>query len=80
MIYSKVHYEPWEPEFKSKTFSYSEVEHLLIELVNCLNNQELIQEAGIKLDTDYGVKGPGIRVFTQKDQRVCQLFFDLEDR
>lgn len=79
MIYSKVHREPWEPEFKSKTFSYSEVEHLLIELVNCLNNQELIQEAGIKLDTEYNVKEPGIRVFTQKNQRVCQLFFNLED-
>ena len=80
MIYVKPHHEPWEPGPKSKTFSYAEVEHLLIELVNCLNNQELIQEAGITLNTDYGVKGPGVRVFTQKDQRICQLFFDLEDR
>ena len=80
MIYVKPHYEPWEPGPKPKTFSYSEVEHLLMELVNCLNNQELIQEARITLDTDYDVKGHGIRVFTQKDQRVCQLFFNLEDR
>ena len=80
MIYSKVHHEPWEPEVKSKTFSYSEVEHLIIELVNCLNNQELIQEAGIKLDTDYGIKRRGVRVFTQNGNRVCQLFFNLEDR
>ena len=80
MIYVKPHRDPWDPGPKPKTFTYSQVEHILIELVNCLNNQELIQEAGIKLDTDYDVKGPGIRVFTQKDNRVCQLFFDLEDR
>ena len=80
MIYSKLQQDPWDPGPKPKTFSYSEVEHLLIELVNCLNNQELVQEAGIKLDTDYNVKGPGISVFTQKDNRICQLFFDLEDR
>ena len=79
MIYVKPHHEPWEPGLKSKTFSYSEVEHILIELINCLNNQELIQESGIKLDAEYDIKGPGIRVFTQKDRRVCQLFFDLED-
>ena len=80
MIYSKVHHEPWKLEPKPKTFSYSEVEHILIELVNCLNNQELIQESNIKFDSEYDSKSPGIRVFTQKDQRVCQLFFDLEDR
>ena len=56
MMYVKPHYEPWESEFKSKTFSYSEVEHLLIELIKCLNNRELIQESGIKLDTEYDIK------------------------
>lgn len=80
MIYVKPHHEPREPKPKPKTFSYSEVEHIIIELINCLNNQELIQESGIKLATDYDIKSPGVRVFTQKDQKVCQLFVDLEDR
>ena len=80
MIYVKPHHEPWEPEPKPKTFSYSEVEHIIIELINCLNNQELIQESGIKLATEYDIKSSGVRVFTQKDQKVCQLFVDLEDR
>lgn len=80
MMHVKSYHEPWEPGTKLKTFNYSEVEHILIELINCLNNQELIQESGIKLDAEYDIKSPGIRVFTQKDQRVCQLFFDLEDR
>ena len=80
MIYVKSRSIEKEVELYTKTFSYSEVEHILIELINCLNNQELIQESGIKLDTDYNIKGPGIRVLTQKDQRVCQLSFHLEDR
>ena len=80
MIYVKPHHEPWEPGPKPKTFSYSEVEHILVELINCLNNQELIQESDIKLDTEYDIKGPGIRVFTQKRSKGLSIFFDLENR
>ena len=80
MIYVKPKYDPWEPEFKSKTFNYSEVENIMIELLSCLNNQELIQEAGIRLDAVKDVKTVGLRVFTQKDNKVCQILFSLEDR
>ena len=75
MIYVKPHHEPWEPGPKPKTFSYSEVEHILVELINCLNNQELIQESDIKLDTEYDIKGPGIRVFTQKRSKGLSIIF-----
>lgn len=80
MIYVKPHHDPWEPGPKPKTFSYSEVENLLHELVLKIDNLELIHENNIQLTPVLDSKDLVVRVFVRQGQKVEQLFFDLEDR
>ena len=80
MICVKPRYDLWEPGPKPKTFSYSEVENLLYELVLNIDNLELMHENNIELTPMLDSKDRRIRVFVKQGQKAEQLFFNLEDR
>ena len=80
MIYVTPHYDAPQKEIKSKTFSYSEVENLLYELVLNIDNLELMHENNIELTPILDSKDRRVRIFVKQGQKAEQLFFDLEDR
>ena len=80
MIYVKPHSEPTKTMPESRTFTYSEVEDMLYELVLNINNLELMHENNIELTPVLDSKDRRIRVFIKQGQRAEQLFFNLEDR
>ena len=64
----------------TKTFSYSEVEALLCELVYCLNNTEILNEQGIEIVPLICAAERGVDLYVKKDNRTSALRFSLEAR
>lgn len=80
MIYVKPRSIEKEVELHTKTFSYSQVEDMLYELVMCIDNLELIQRNNIMLTPVMNRNNRGIDVIVKQDQEVCRLFYNMEDK
>ena len=80
MIYVKPHSAEKEVELHTKTFSYSQVEDMLYELVMCIDNLELIQRNNIMLTPIMNHNNRGIDVIVKQDQEVCRLFYNMENK
>lgn len=80
MIYVKPQNAEKEAELHTKTFSYSQVEDLLYELVMCIDNLELLHKNNIMLTPIMNHTSKGIDVIVQQDSEICRLFYSLEDK
>ena len=80
MIHVKPRSIEKEVELHTKTFSYSQVEDMLYELVMCIDNLELIQRNNIMLTPIMNRNNRGIDVIVKQDQEVCRLFYNMEDK
>ena len=80
MIYIRPHLDTPQKEIRSKTFSYSEVENLIHQLVLNIDNLELMHENNIQLIPIIDSKDRVVHVFVRQGQKAEQLFFDWEDR
>lgn len=78
MIYIKPKHKQYNPPPISKTFSYTEVENILMELIEVLNLSEVIDErisAG-PLENERGIKV----TVRNKEGLQHQFYFGLENR
>ena len=80
MIYVKPQSAEKEEKLPTKTFSYSQVEDLLYELVMCIDNLELLHKNNIMLTPIMNHTDKGIDVIVQQDSEICRLFYSLEDK
>ena len=80
MIHVKPRSIEKEVELHTKTFSYSQVEDMLYELVMCIDNLELIQRNNIMLTPVMNRNNRGIDVIVKQDQEVCRFFYYMEDK
>ena len=80
MIYVKPRGIEKEAELHTKTFSYSQVEDMLYELVMCIDNLELLHKNNIMLTPVMNHTNKGLDVIVQQDSEVCRLFYSLEDK
>ena len=80
MIYVKPQNVEKEVELHTKTFSYSQVEDLLYELVMCIDNLDVMHENNIELTPVMRPNDRGIDVFVKQDQQVHRLFYSMEDK
>lgn len=78
MIYIKPKHKQYNPLLVSKTFSYTEVENILMELIEVLNSSEVIDEriSASPLENERGIK---ITV-RNKEGLQHQFYFGLENR
>lgn len=79
MIYAKSH-SAEEVNLHTKTFSYSQVEDMLYELVMCIDNLDVMQENNIQLTPVMRPHDRGIDIFVKKGQQVHRLFYSMEDK
>lgn len=80
MIYVKPHSAEKDTELNTKTFSYSQVEDMLYELVMCIDNLDVMQENDIQLTPVMNHHDRGIDIFVKKGQHVHKLFYSMEDK
>ena len=80
MIYVKPSSIEKEVELRTKTFSYSQVEDMLYELVMCIDNLDVMHENNIELTPVMRPNDRGIDVFVKQGQHVHRLFYSLEDK
>lgn len=80
MIYVKPHSAEKEIDLYTKTFSYSEVEKMLCELIMCIDNLDVMQENNIELTPVRHPHDGGIDVFVKQGQHVHRLFYSMEDK
>lgn len=80
MIYVKPRSAEKEIELNTKTFSYSQVEDMLYELVMCIDNLDIMHENNIQLTPVMRPNDRGIDVFVKKGQYVHRLFYSMEDK
>lgn len=80
MIYVKPRSIEKEVELHTKTFSYSQVEDMLYELVMCIDNLDIMHENNIMLTPVMQPNDRGIDVFVKQGQRVHRLFYSMEDK
>ena len=80
MIYVKPHnVEKQEPP-RTKTFSYSQVEDMLYELVLCIDNLDVMHENNIELTPVMRPHDRGIDVVVKQGQHVHKLFYSMENK
>lgn len=80
MVYVKPHSAEKEVKLPTKTFSYSEVEDMLYELVMCIDNLDIMHENNIELTPVMRPNDRGIDVFVKQGQQVYKLFYSMEDK
>lgn len=80
MIYVKPHSAEKEVKLYTKTFSYSQVEDMLYELVMCIDNLDVMHENNIELTPVMRPHDKGIDVFVKQGQHVHRLFYSMEDK
>lgn len=80
MIYVKPKNIEKEVELHTKTFSYSQVEDMLYELVMCIDNLDVMHENNIQLTPVRQTHDRGIDVVVKQDQQVHRLFYNMEDK
>ena len=78
MIYIKPKYKQYNPPLISKTFSYTEVENILMELIEVLNSSEVIDEhiSASLIDNERGIKVTARNI----EGLQHQFYFGLENR
>ncbi|MBO5425335.1 MAG: hypothetical protein J6A25_07465 [Lachnospiraceae bacterium] len=78
MIYIKPKYKQHNPTLISKTFSYTEVENILMELIEVLNLSEVIDEriSASLLENERGIKVTARNI----EGLQHQFYFGLENR
>ena len=78
MIYIKPKHKQYNPPLTSKTFSYTEVENILTELIEVLNSSEVIDE---RISASPIENERGIKVIVRNIEGLQhQFYFGLEDR
>ena len=77
MIYVKPRSIEKEVELLTKTFSYSQVEDMLYELVLCIDNLDIMHENNIQLTPVRHPHDRGIDVFVKQGHR---LLYSMEDK
>ena len=80
MIYVKPRSSEKEVELATKTFSYSQVEDMLYELVMCIDNLDIMHENNIQLTPVMRPHYRGIDVFVKQGQYVHRLVYSMEDK
>lgn len=80
MIYVKPRSIEKEVELHTKTFSYSQVEDMLYELVMRIDNLDIMHENNIMLTPVMRPTDRGIDVFVKQGQQVHRLFYSIEDK
>lgn len=80
MIYVKPHSIEKEVELHTKTFSYSQVEDMLYELVMCIDNLDVMHENNIELTPVMCTNDRGIDVLVKQGQQVYRLFYSMENK
>jgi hypothetical protein len=80
MIYIKPRSIEKEVELHTKTFSYSQVEDMLYELVMCIDNLDIMHENNIMLTPVMRPNDRGIDVFVKQGQQVHSLFYSMEGK
>ena len=80
MIYVKPSSAEKDVSPSTKTFSYSQVEDMLYELVTCIDNLDVMHENNIELTPIMRPHDRGIDVFVKQDQHVHRLFYSMEDK
>lgn len=80
MIYVKPRSIEKEVELHTKTFSYSQVEDMLYELVRCIDNLDIMHENNIELTSVRHPHDRGIDVFVKQGQHVHRLFYSMENK
>lgn len=80
MIYVKPRSAEKEVELATKTFSYSQVEDMLYELVMCIDNLDVMHENDIHLTPVMRPHDRGIDVFVKQGQHVHRLVYSMEDK
>lgn len=78
MIYIKPKHKQYSPQLISKTFSYTEVENILMELIEVLNLSEVIDEriSASPLENERGIKVTAHNI----EGLQHQFYFGLENR
>ena len=80
MIHVKPRSIEKEVELHTKTFSYSQVEDMLYELVMCIDNLDIMHENNIELTPVMRPNDRGIDVFIKQGQKVHSLFYSIEEK
>jgi hypothetical protein len=80
MIYVKPRSIEKEVELHTKTFSYSQVEDMLYELVMSIDNLDIMHENNIQLTPVMRPNDRGIDVFVKQGQQVHNLFYSIGDK
>ena len=61
------------------SFSYSEVEDMLYELVLKIDNMELLQQNNISIKPLMEANSRGIRIIAEQDTQAEQIFYSMEN-
>ena len=80
MIHVKPRNIEKEVKLHTKTFSYSQVEDMLYELVMCIDNLDVMHENNIDLTPVMRPNDRGIDVFVKQGQKVHNLFYSIKDK
>lgn len=78
MVYIKPKHKQYNLQPNSKTFSYTEVENILMELIEVLNSSEVIDEriSASPLENERGIKVTARNI----EGLQHQFYFGLENR
>lgn len=80
MVYVKPRSAEKEVKLHTKTFSYSQVEDMIHELVICIDNLDVMHENNIQLTPVMHPHDRGIDIFVKQGRQVNRLFYSLEDK